>query len=58
MRGSTQQQRQHLVSDDADVPLNLGHPLPKDGKELGYAGPGIQKNLSALWLAGVEKGEL
>lgn len=49
---------QHLVSNDTDVPLNLGHPLPQDSKQLRYGGPGVHKNLSTLWVAGVEKGEL
>lgn len=48
----------HLIADEVDVLLNLGHPLPEDSEQLWYGGGGIQKNLPALRLTGVKEGEL
>lgn len=48
----------HLIADEVDVLLNLGHPLPEDSEQLWYGGAGIQKDLFALRLAGVKEGEL
>lgn len=48
----------YLIADVLDVLLDLGDPLPEDGEQLRDGGAGVQEDLPALWLAGVEEGEL
>lgn len=48
----------HLIADEVNVLLDLGHPLPEDSEQLWYGGAGIQENLSALRLTRVKEGEL
>ena len=48
----------HLTADEVDVLLDLGYPLSEDCKEFRYGRVGVQQNLPALMVAGVEEGEL
>lgn len=48
----------HLVADEVDVLLNLGHPLPDHSEQLWDGGAGVYEKLPALWLAGVKEGEI
>ena len=48
----------HLTPDEVHILLNLGHPLSEHCKEFRYGRVGVQQNLPALVVTGVEEGEL